>query len=342
MRRSLPISLLLALLIAGPSLAASLRNYENRIKRATEQIERIKVDPKYGEEGIETIKWLLPKTEKIDLDGTSTNVDNNWLYDSMDSYEAEEDSQQKLSQLNEIEGRLRALDEQLVRAEEATAANNNQIDERKKIDNILDRPEYRGKKESRIGAFFKDVRRRIGDFLSKLYAAFLKLMGTIFGATAKNNWLAKLMVIAALVAAVIGIVRAAKNMTPRRTRARKRTVLGEEIEAGTSPRDLAEAAMTAARAGDFRTAIRKLYISLLYDLAERNVIELDDSATNREYLARLSLYNSIIPPMKYLTDRFDYFWYGLLPSSEEDFSQYLARYNEAMQQAKNLSPQSAT
>ena len=119
MKRSLLISSLLLFFLAGTSLAASLRNYENRVKRADEQIERIKVDPEYSDEGIETIKWLLPKTEKIDQDGHPANVDNNWLYDLLDSYELEEDDQQRLAYLTEIGDRLTALDEQLVRAAES-------------------------------------------------------------------------------------------------------------------------------------------------------------------------------------------------------------------------------
>ncbi|HKP85048.1 MAG TPA: DUF4129 domain-containing protein [Blastocatellia bacterium] len=341
MRRSLLISIAAALLLAASSYAASLRNYENRVKWATEQIDRVKVDPEYSEEGVEAIKGRIPRTEKIDHEGKTTVVDNTWLYESLDSYAGELDPQQKVAKLNEIGGRLRALDEQLVRADEMAASKAEQTEARRKIDNILDRPEYRAKQESRIGAFVKEIWRKVGNFLGRLYAAFLRLLRSIFGATTSNNWLAKVLVIAALVAAAIGIVRAARQMKPRKRRGRKRTVLGEEIEAGTSPRDLAEAAMAAARAGDFRNAIRKLYVSLLYDLAERNVIELDDSATNREYLAKLSSFNSLMPPMKYLTDRFDYCWYGMLPSSEEDFSQYFARYNEAMERARSLSPQAA-
>jgi hypothetical protein len=45
---------------------------------------------------------------------------------------------------------------------------------------------------------------------------------------------------------------------------------------------------------------------------------------------------SVAPPMRYLTDRFDYFWYGKFPSTEEEFSTCLARYEEAMDQARAL------
>jgi hypothetical protein len=46
--------------------------------------------------------------------------------------------------------------------------------------------------------------------------------------------------------------------------------------------------------------------------------------------------------MSYLTDRFDQVWYGMFPSSEDDFAAYLAGYLEAMERARTLSEQAAT
>lgn len=329
------------LLLAQSAVAASLRNYENRVTRAAEQIERIKTDAEYGEQGLETIRELLPRSEKIEHEGKITNVDNTWLYVSLDSYAAEKGAQEKLAKLNEIEGRLRALDEQLIRAEEVSADKSETSNARSKVNDILNRPEYREKQDSRIGAFMREVWRKIMDFLGELYMAFMRLLGKIFGSSAEGGWFAKFLIVAALSAALILIFRIVKQIKPHRKRARKRTVLGEEIEAGTTPRDLADAAMAAARAGDFRTAIRKLYISLLYELSERNVLELEESVTNHEYLARLSQFNSLTAPLGYLTDRFDYCWYGMTAASEEEFSTCLARYKEAMEHAQSLGPQPA-
>ena len=119
-------------------------------------------------------------------------------------------------------------------------------------------------------------------------------------------------------------------------------MLGEEIAADRTSRELAEAGLAAARAGDFRTAVRKLYVSLLYELSERNLIELEDSATNHEYLKKASRLSGLAGPMRYLTDRFDHVWYGMFPSSEGDFAAYLARYEEAMERARTLSERAAT
>src|SRR4029078_9574560 len=121
-----------------------------------------------------------------------------------------------------------------------------------------------------------------------------------------------------------------------------RLVLGEEISADGTSRELAEAGFAAARAGDFRTAVRKLYVSLLYEMNERNLIELDESATNHEYLRKVSRFGVLAAPMAYLTDRFDHVWYGMFPSSTEEFAVYRSRYEEAMESTRSLSEQAAS
>ena len=96
-----------------------------------------------------------------------------------------------------------------------------------------------------------------------------------------------------------------------------------------------------ARLGEFRTAVRKLYVALLYQFSERGLIELRPNATNRDYLSMLPGSSVLVSPMRYLTDRFDYYWYGMSPISEQEYASYLARYEEASGQAGKESPQLA-
>jgi len=338
-RRPLLTFFLILLIIADASGATKLRDYENRVKRAIEQVERIKTDQaEYEDQGLETIRTLLPRFADIEIEGQAKpfHADNTWLYTMLDSYEDEDDPQEKLARLNKVGGWLSALDENLLRVEEAATSKMESADSRARLREILNRSDYKAKTESRLGGFIRKVWKTISDFLSELYQAFVRLLSKLFNVSSNGSWFSRLLLIAALVAAFIGVIRIATRMKPRRRRAKKRTVLGEEIEAGTSPVDLAEAAMAAARSGDFRTGIRKLYLSLLYELAERNFIELEENVTNHEYLAKVASFTTIAPAMRYLTDRFDYYWYGLFPSTQEDFSAYLARYQEAIERAQGL------
>ena len=82
----LALIVLLSLLLAAEcSAAATLLNYGHRIVRAAEQIERIKTDKEYGEEGVSYIKRLLPRSEQIEFEGGETLVDNTWLYVVLDA-----------------------------------------------------------------------------------------------------------------------------------------------------------------------------------------------------------------------------------------------------------------
>lgn len=214
-------------------------------------------------------------------------------------------------------------------------------DPRDKVREILSRPEFQPKRENPITSFFKNIWDEIKGFFGDIFEALSRLLAKLVGAGGGGNWLAWLIILAAIAGAMFGLYRILQRREPRRKRAKKRIVLGEEVEANATARDLAERAMAAAGRGDFRGAMRGLYVALLYDLAERKLIELDDSATNREYLKRVSRFGQLMPAMRYLTDRFDYFWYGMFPSTEADFSSYLARYKEAAAQVEMLSRQAA-
>jgi Domain of unknown function (DUF4129) len=338
----LTLTLLLALILAAEAAAAApLLIYENRVVRAAEQIERVKADKDYSEEGVSYIKRLLPRSEQIEFEGRQMSVDNTWLYLLLDSYAAEKDPQQRIARLNEAAGRLRALDDHLRRAE--AAASGELSDSRDRIREILSRPAYQPEQETPVGAFVKKVWRKVRGFVGEIFSALTRLLERLFGASATAGWISNVVLILVLVAALIVAALLARRLRRRQTKRRKtRLVLGEEIAADCTSRELAEAGLAAARAGDFRTAVRKLYVSLLYELGERNLIELEDSATNHEYLRKASRFTALAGPMRYLTDRFDYVWYGMFPSSEDDFAAYLARYEEAMERARMLGEQAAS
>lgn len=334
------IFFLILLTAVEVSAAASLLNYEHRVVRAAEQIERIKADKDYSEEGVSYIKHLLPRADPIEVEGREVSVDNAWLYALLDSYAAESDPQQRIAKLNEVAGRLRALDEHLQRAVTATSEQKNSRD---KIGEILSRPAYQPEQETALGGFMKRVLRRGRGFLDEVLASLGRLVERVFGVSSDNAWLSQLVLLLVGIAALLAGARMVRRVRiPRSERKKTRTVLGEEIAADGTSHDLAEAGLAAARAGDFRTAVRKLYVSLLYELFERNLIELDESATNHEYLNRVSRFGALAGPMRHLTDRFDYVWYGMFPSSEAEFAAYFASYEKAVEGAKTLGEQSAS
>ena len=337
MRKALPASIIILLLTADVFGAASLADYGRRVVQAAQQVEDIKEGRESEQEAADNIKKLLPPSEQVDIEGQAVTVNNAWLHALIDSARNLADGEERSEKLDEASGRLRALLDNLDRLQSQSGADSAAA--REKLREIRSRPEFLKKGDDPLTALIKRVRKEVMDFLAKVYTKIVELL---FGNNSGASWVYRGIVIAGLIGALYLAFRMLRRIkrAPKK-REKKRTVLGEEIAAGTTSNDLADAALAAAKAGDFRGAVRKLYISLLYELSERNLIELEPNATNHEYLAKVSRFQPLAAPMRYLTDRFDYFWYGMFPSSAEDFSVFQDRYNEAMASARTLGEESA-
>ena len=81
-------------------------------------------------------------------------------------------------------------------------------------------------------------------------------------------------------------------------------------------------AESLARAGDFRHAVRNLYLSALLTLQQHGVISTDRSLTNREILARVSGDHPAKPLLLPVVDTFDDVWYGIQEPDDQTFRSY--------------------
>lgn len=82
--------------------------------------------------------------------------------------------------------------------------------------------------------------------------------------------------------------------------------------------------------GDYRTAVRYLYLSTLLLLEERGLLRYDRSLTNREYLRRVAHDPALSVTLQDVVDVFDRTWYGYQPLDESTYQ----RYAEAVAQLK--------
>ncbi len=90
-------------------------------------------------------------------------------------------------------------------------------------------------------------------------------------------------------------------------------------------------AQTLSTGGDYRMAVRYLYLSTLLILEERGLFRYDRSKTNREYLRSVRERPELAETLRDVVDVFDRVWYGFQPLSQSDYSQYQTRV-EALQQ----------
>jgi hypothetical protein len=101
------------------------------------------------------------------------------------------------------------------------------------------------------------------------------------------------------------------------------------IDERTTATDLAAAARALAARGEYREAVRKLFVALLYQLDERGLVRLHSEATNREYLALVRDLARLHPVMAPMTDTFDRVWYGREPVDRDRYEAFERQHAEA-------------
>ncbi|MFZ5879340.1 MAG: DUF4129 domain-containing protein [Chloroflexota bacterium] len=87
-------------------------------------------------------------------------------------------------------------------------------------------------------------------------------------------------------------------------------------------------AQSLSRGGDYRSAVRYLYLSSLLLLDERGMLRYDRSKTNHEYLRSVAGQPELAEPLREVVDVFDNVWYGYHSVDEESFQHYSRRVEE--------------
>ncbi len=335
--------LLLAVLIcAKGASAATTADYHQRVREAASALERLKLTYD-GEDSsqrdrritstIQRVRAELPAQELVTANGISVQVDNGWLDVALREYQKIDDSDPRRAEaLAEITERLQALDERLAELESRKAATGTNKDENKaRLAEILRRPEYNKKAEE-------------GSALGRLLERFLRWLSSLFprmqplpsGPAAAFGRIAQVFVIALAIAIIAYVVWKfaprlfGRRRTKKRGRPEARIVLGERLEPDQTAADLMANAEGLARKGDLRGAIRKAYIALLCELGDRKIIGLAPHKTNRDYVQAVRERPSLYDSMRHLTNSFEIHWYGFVPATSDDWTNFRAGYRSTI------------
>jgi hypothetical protein len=101
--------------------------------------------------------------------------------------------------------------------------------------------------------------------------------------------------------------------------------------AGELPQTPAEARRRAAElasGGDFRDAVRHLYLSALLTLEQNGLVPADRSLTNREVLARVSTGHPVRSHLQPVVETFDDVWYGVHEPDDQTYAAYTHSIDE--------------
>jgi hypothetical protein len=106
---------------------------------------------------------------------------------------------------------------------------------------------------------------------------------------------------------------------------------GDDPSGDALPQTPAEArrrANTEAQSGNYREAVRNLYLSALLTLEQHGLVTADRSLTNRELLNRVGTEHPLRPHLEPVVATFDEVWYGVREPDDRTYGQYTQEIDE--------------
>ena len=95
-------------------------------------------------------------------------------------------------------------------------------------------------------------------------------------------------------------------------------------------------AQNLSHGGDYRSAVRYLYLSALLLLEERGLLSFDRTKTNREYLRSVADQPELEKTLQSVVEVFDRVWYGYLPLDDQTYQYYERQVGKLRQQRPNV------
>jgi hypothetical protein len=250
--------------------------------------------------GLEEVAGRLVAVTNVRLPDKSTiAVDNGWLRDALKDAEPD---------LPAISARLGAIIDAL--AQPPSAAPD---DARARLRRILDRPPFKQPEAAQTPAWLK----AFFDWLGRVLESLFRPLGRISPSAGKPVvWSIAIIGAALLIGVIVYMLRGLRRGVVAAA------TTEEDPEANLTARTALDQAGGLARGGDYRTAVRYLYLSALLWLDERNILRYDRALTNREYLDRVRDNPALRARMAPIVETFDRVWYGHLPIDAESFAAY--------------------
>lgn len=334
-------AILLAVLIATASLfAASLEEYTKRVEHAHMLaliVEEDPADDRHIDDLVRYVEQSFPASEYIDWSGGRSEASNQWLLTRNAELKTKKDATVRGSRAVEMREYLAAIIFKIHELKAVSAEGKTRDEEKQKLAEILRRAEYQ-KPEPKADGVIAGWLTRFLEWLESLFSGS--------GPTERRPGGSGMASIIQFIvfAAILGLLgylayRLLPLLVPsmradrRKKKKKDRVILGEKIGDDATAGDLFDEAERLAKSGDLRGAIRKGYIALLCELADRKIIGLARHKTNRDYLRDVRSRRELHPRMKVVTDTFERHWYGYQDSNDTDWAKFRDDYREAIRGA---------
>lgn len=251
-------------------------------------------------------------------DGETVQIDNSYLLTALTA---------RQPNLDEIEHILRSLEtaHKTYPSHVFTAA------DLESLKQILAHPEFRG-----LNQPANPLREWLQHLWTRLVKWFSDLLQRIFGnrsVTLQSGEWSPLAVLSVAILILV-LIYAVRSIFADFISEANLNENGNGFDKALTSDSAFERAQSLSRDGEYRSAVRYLYLSCLLLLDERGLLRYDHSKTNREVLRSVSDSPELAGPLQDVVEVFDNVWYGYHTLDEESFRHYSERVEELKEKRK--------
>jgi len=311
--------LILLTLSPLPTFSIELTEYQREINFTIQALEHC--EPPHLEQRTALIKEKISSWDRVTLEGVEVKTDHQWLTSQLDALVQEEDYQKREEVVSRMIEKLKSLELALQWPELRVP------DPKPPLAEILERREFSQKKSNFL---LMRIVRKIAEWLDKFFARLRIDIDWNPRTLLFLKWLFYSALGVLLVTVLALLVRKIIKRVPSAIPHSARESVSIKPLRPQSSSELKMRAQEYAKRGDYRSAVRYLYLSLLIYLDEKGQIEYDSTETNSEYLRKISPDSSLYRILKTLTGIFEHCWYGLSSPSRKEYRQFLNYYQEGI------------
>jgi hypothetical protein len=250
-------------------------------------------------------QWEQVTAVKLE-DGTLTQLDSTYLTVQLRSDPPDP-------------GRLGNLLDELLSAHEQYPQDVFTIQDVEPLKQILARPEFQWEEEAI----------QPPNWLAELYDRFLNFLDRILFGTVNTVYQGRdLLTVAAVLVFLLALFFISRSLS--RSLAQEAELAAEDAQSDEmlTSKGALKRAETLSTQGDYRNAVRYLYLSSLLVLDEQGLMRYDRSRTNREYLRSVSSKPELAKPLRDVIEVFDRVWYGFENVDEQTYQSYVKHVDE--------------
>jgi len=216
--------------------------------------------------------------------------------------------------------RLEGLMDTLLKAHEKYPQKVFTIQDIESLQKVLARPEFQWGQAQVVKppAWLDKILNALADLMNRL--AFGIQNGVYYGRVP--------IIVALVILFVFSLFFISRNLSRSLVREAELAAENGDDDATITSKGAMQRAQTLSGQGDYRNAVRYLYLSSLLILDEQGLLRYDRSRTNREYLRSVSSKPQLANPLSDVIDVFDKVWYGYEPVDDEAYQSYVKHVDE--------------